>query len=189
MDLFWSQSHSDLYRWWITSPSSMEDLPPLEVFQPLKLNLVADDENAAQSIIRRIWFTNDPVKTEQISSNIFLFSFRTTTNRNRVWNKRPWSIKKSHLILREWQPYLALDSIDFNLSTYWVQIHGLSLQFMTKENAIKIGAFFPKTIDCETSSRINLVGKKYIQMQIELDLRKPIPSGFLHKLGNRGVWI
>lgn len=189
----------------------MDDLPQNEDFQPLELNLVADDENAsrlsslslvgkilskklinlnlAQMIIKRVWFTKNHVKLEQISLNVFLFSFKIVEDRNRVWNKRPWSINKAHLILREWPPDLALESIDFNSSTFWVQIHGLPLQYMSQENAIKIGALFPRIIQCETSSRINLVGKNYMRLQVDIDLRKPIPSGFLHKLGNRRIWI
>lgn len=121
----------------------------LDTFQPMELDLVADEENAprlsnislvmkvlsnkvinlslAQMILKRVWFTTDLVKVEQISSNIFLISFRTFTDRNRIWRKCPWSINKAHLILRKWPPVLALESIDFNLSTFWVQIDGLPL--------------------------------------------------------------
>lgn len=34
-----------------------------------------------------------------------------------------------------------------------------------------------------------LWAKKYIRLQVEIDLRKPIPSGFMHKLASKTSWI
>lgn len=42
---------------------------------------------------------------------------------------------------------------------------------------------------CETSSRMNFVNIRYMRLQVEVDLRKSIPSGFLHKLEGRKIWI
>ncbi|KAH7515445.1 hypothetical protein FEM48_Zijuj10G0027000 [Ziziphus jujuba var. spinosa] len=73
-------------------------------------------------IIKTVWFTKDPVGVKQPGLNIFLFSFKSTANRNRV------------------------------------QIHGLPLKFMTKDNVIKIGNLFKAVLQCESSSRTNIIG-------------------------------
>ncbi|KAH7524654.1 hypothetical protein FEM48_Zijuj06G0142500 [Ziziphus jujuba var. spinosa] len=70
-----------------------------------------------------------------------------------------------------------------------VQIHGLPLQFMTKDNVLKIGSLFEAVLSCELTSRTHLVGTKYMRIQVELDIRKPIPAGFFQRMVNGTVWI
>nr|XP_048336943.1 uncharacterized protein LOC107411956 [Ziziphus jujuba var. spinosa] len=132
-------------------------------------------KNLVQSIIRRAWFTNDDVQS--------------IADRNRIWRKRPWSINGAHLALREWKPEQSFEDLDFNISTFWVQIHGLPLQFMTSSNASTIGGLFKNLIHCESTSRTNLVGLKYMRIQVDVDIYKPLLTGSFHKLGNRGSWV
>ncbi|KAH7511064.1 hypothetical protein FEM48_ZijujUnG0051700 [Ziziphus jujuba var. spinosa] len=146
-------------------------------------------KNLVQSIIRRAWFTNDDVQVESLHPNIFLFCFKSIAERNRIWRKRPWSINGAHLALREWKPEQSFEDLGFNISTFWVQIHGLPLQFMTSSNASTIGGLFKNLIHCESTSRTNLVGLKYMRIQVDVDISKPLLTGFFHKLGNRGSWV
>ncbi|KAH7527986.1 hypothetical protein FEM48_Zijuj05G0024100 [Ziziphus jujuba var. spinosa] len=134
-------------------------------------------KNLVQSIIRRAWFTNDDVQVESLHPNIFLFCFKSIADRNRIWRKRPWSINGAHLALREWKPEQSFEDLDFNISTFWVQIHGLPLQFMTSSNASTIGGLFKNLIHCESTSRTNLVGLKYMRIQVDVDISKPLLTG------------
>ncbi|KAH7542635.1 hypothetical protein FEM48_Zijuj02G0095000 [Ziziphus jujuba var. spinosa] len=79
-------------------------------------------------------------------------------DRARVWNRRPWTINGAHLLFKEWNPEMTLRDFEFNSSTFWVQIHGLPIQFMNKENAKKIGGLFKEVINCEDTSRKNVLG-------------------------------
>ncbi|KAH7510799.1 hypothetical protein FEM48_ZijujUnG0086600 [Ziziphus jujuba var. spinosa] len=115
-------------------------------------------------ITRRIWFTQESVSVEQLNPNIFLFAFRTKADQDRVWFRSPWTINGVHLCLKEWNPHMALRDFDFSYSTFWVQIHGLPLQFMYKDNAIKIGSLFEEVIRCEDSLRKSILGSKYISI-------------------------
>lgn len=63
------------------------------------------------------------------------------------------------------------------------------MRFMTKENATIIRGLFPKVLQCESAPRTNIVGLKYIRIQVEIDIQKPIPSGLRHVIGNKGCWI
>lgn len=146
-------------------------------------------KNVVFMILRTVWFTKEAIKVKKLENNVFLFSFKNETDRNRIWRRRPWSVNGSHLILREWSPDLALSNINFNLSSFWVQVHGLPMRFMIKENDVRIGGLFSQVLQCESATRTNIVGLKYIKMQVEIDVTKPIPSGFQHVLGNRGCWI
>lgn len=70
-----------------------------------------------QMIIRRIWFTNDFVRVEQLCNSTFLFSFKKEGNQAKVWNRRPWMINDTHLLLKEWSPQINLKDLDVKIST------------------------------------------------------------------------
>lgn len=59
---------------------------------------------------------------------------------------------------------------------------------MTNENNIKIRVVSLKVLQCESSLKTNIVGLEYIRMHVEIDIRKPIPTG-LHKLKKSSAWI
>lgn len=143
------------------------------------------NRNVVQMIIRRVWFTNELVDIEQVEPNLFVFSFKNSYDRNRIWNRRPWSVNGAHLLLKEWSPTVPFQDLEFHKSAFWVQIHGLTLCFMTKVNAEKIGGIFPTVLSSEISSRTNFTGKRYMCIQVEVDLRQPIPSGFTHTMAGR----
>lgn len=147
------------------------------------------NKNVVQMIVRSVWFTREIVKVDQVEPNLFVFSFKNTPDRNRVWKRRPWSFNGAHIVLKEWTPTAIFRDLDFSLLAFWVQIHGLPLCFMNRANAVKIGGIFPVVIFCETSSRTNFVDKRYMRLHVEVDLRKPVLSGFLHKLEGRTMWI
>lgn len=79
--------------------------------------------------------------------------------------------------------------IELHVSAFWVQIHGLPICFMIKVNAEKIKGIFPVVLYCEVSSRTKFIGKRYMRIQVEVDLRKPVSSGFLYIMPGRKMWI
>lgn len=60
---------------------------------------------------------------------------------------------------------------------------------MTKENATKIRGLFQVVIQSEHSSRSNIIGMKYMRIQVEVDLSKPLLTGFYRKIRSRDTWI
>ncbi|KAH7532826.1 hypothetical protein FEM48_Zijuj04G0063600 [Ziziphus jujuba var. spinosa] len=69
------------------------------------------------------------------------------------------------------------------------EIHGLPLQFMTRDNAIKIGSLFKQVLQCNSSSHTNIIGMKYMRLRVKVDVEKPIPTGFLQKFDQGGAWV
>lgn len=60
------------------------------------------------------------------------------------------------------------------------------MQVMMKDNAMKIGDLFKDIFQCEFASRTDIIRLKFIRSQVEVDVRKPIPSGYFHKI-DRGT--
>lgn len=75
---------------------------------------------------------------------------------------------------------MNLETMDFSSAFFWIQVHVLPLEYLTPENGIRIGERIGNTflIDCDDD---NIKGfYKFIRIQIEIDLKKPLVVGFLH---------
>ena len=75
--------------------------------------------------IAKAWNTTNEVEVSVVDKNVFLFSFKHEVDVRRVWDRRPWSFKGEHLILKKYDPSYSFNKVDFSVSDFWVQIHGL----------------------------------------------------------------
>lgn len=144
-------------------------------------------KNTVQLIIRKIWFTQDPVGVEQLSTNLFLFSFKRMSDRNRIWFSGRRSMEPKLFLKNGAQ--MNLKDFNFSCATFQVQIHGLPLQFINKENALKIGSLFKGVVSCQDSSKSSVLGMKFMRIQVEVDIIKPIPTACFQQCEKGKFWI
>lgn len=52
----------------------------------------------------------------------------------------PWSFDKYLLILHKLEAGDAMNKIEFNRATFWVQIHGLPTMSLAKDTRLRIGS-------------------------------------------------
>ncbi|EXB76255.1 hypothetical protein L484_025609 [Morus notabilis] len=72
------------------------------------------------------------------SSNTFAFYFRNGSNKYWVFDRRAWTINGAYLLICNWPPATPVDRIQYNLSTFLHQFHGISVEFFSKENAFTL---------------------------------------------------
>ena len=112
--------------------------------------LLADrsvNKNVVRAIILKAWRTNRGVKIIDLKKNIFLFKFAIKGDRRRILELRPWNIEGYALILKHWNKKQTAEDVDFSSLQIWVQIHGLPIEYMSKENAEKIGVLVGKVVE------------------------------------------
>ncbi|KAH7514602.1 hypothetical protein FEM48_Zijuj11G0106800 [Ziziphus jujuba var. spinosa] len=91
------------------------------------------------------------------------------------------TINDAYLALKEWNPQMSVRDFHFTFSTFWVQIHGLPLQFLNKENILKIWGLFKDVLCCDGAFKKSLLGMKFLRIQVEVDLTKLLLIGHLQK--------
>lgn len=64
---------------------------------------------------------------------------------------------------------ILLADIEFTLTEFWVQIHGLSPITMLKENAITHGNTLGKGTNIDSSSNENLMLENNLRIRMEID--------------------
>lgn len=145
---------------------------------------------AVKAVINRAWNLKQNVSISCLAPNTFLFGFSNSQDRGRVLNTGPWSISGFHLVVTVWPPSLVLEEIDFSLSSFWVQVHGLPPDRMSHENVLKIGAL-NGTLSVMDSPPVGPISwRKFVRFKVEFNVWNPLKTGFVLKRQDRqDVWI
>lgn len=97
------------------------------------------NKNALHTTIKAAWSFVIGLAIEDLQVNTFhVITFPTQQEKLRVLEQRPWNIRGFHMLVRDWPPGSSLHEINLKMSIFWVQIHGLPLEYMTNQNAEKI---------------------------------------------------
>ena len=67
-----------------------------------------------KEIISKAWNTIKEVGVAIVDKNIFLFTFNHEVDVRGIWDKRPWSFKGEHLILKKYASYWSFNEVDFS---------------------------------------------------------------------------
>ena len=138
--------------------------------------------NMVKEITQKAWKPAFPMGVKKLSQNIFMFSFSHEADLHKVYNKRPWSIRGGHLILKQWSSDLTWQEVEFSSSALWIQIHGLPSLWRTEENIKKIGSKAGPVIDVELIGDLVGTWKKFIRVRAEVNIANSLfPGIFLPK--------
>lgn len=98
------------------------------------------NHGALASIIEGAWQSKKKVEVQVVAENTFKFVFELKEDKDSIFETRPRSFSGASLILKVWPKDLAVHQIDFNSTTFYVQIHGLPPKWLHLSNADKIGS-------------------------------------------------
>lgn len=101
--------------------------------------------------------------------------------KRRILEGIPWAINNQLPSLQVWDPHLKLQEIDFSSCSFWLQVHGLPLNQMRRQNAERIGQMFKKLINVDLASNHDVSIGSCLRMRVEVDITKPLWEGFTNK--------
>ncbi|KAG5556727.1 hypothetical protein RHGRI_007108 [Rhododendron griersonianum] len=117
-----------------------------KVFNPKPFNVTA-----ITNICTSAWKTRAPFSVVPWGVNIFLFRFEEIEDKNEILKEGPWSMMNSLMVLKPLMEGSVVSDLVFSHCPFWVQIHGLPVEKMTRANAEIIGKRFGKLLALETS--------------------------------------
>jgi hypothetical protein len=167
---------------------------PLNTTELSLIGKIISPKNFINSVVKEIimkaWKPTHPIQVKRVERNTFLFSFGHEVDRQLAFNRRPWTIKGAHLILKIWSPELSWQEIVFSSSTFWIQIHGLPRLWQNKDNLIQIGQQARKVLDIDFDCDHSPQWRKFVRARIEVDIYSPLKPGiFLPRSGLPDLWI
>lgn len=158
-----------------------------KVFNPKPFNVTA-----ITNICTSAWKTRAPFSVVPWGVNIFLFRFEEIEDKNEILKEGPWSMMNSLMVLKPLMEGSVVSDLVFSHCPFWVQIHGLPVEKMTRANAEIIGKRFGKLLALETSPDGFLLGRSFLRVRVEINLSDPLPKGFWLRRkseAGRDLWI
>lgn len=147
---------------------------------------------AVVTILKAAWKTRAEFSITPWSNNTFLFRFEDGEDRNLILTDGPWSVMNNLLVLQPLQDGVVMNELDFSSCPFWIQIHGLPCEKMTRTNAELIGKRFGILLGVEGASEGLLLNRSFLRVRVEVNLKEPLPGGFwLRRRNNTGrdFWI
>nr|POF06470.1 hypothetical protein CFP56_57442 [Quercus suber] len=158
-------------------------LAKLITSKPISLNLVRD-------VTTKAWNPVYPMEVKRLDKNVFMFAFQHEADAQRVFIKKPWSIRRGHLILKRWHPYLSWLEVDFSTTSFWLQIHNLPILWCTEDNIRKIGSTLGKVTEVDFTGDRAEPWKKFTCINVDIPIDSPlIPGIFLPRPDKKDLWV
>ncbi len=123
-----------------------------------------------KDIISKVWNTITEVEVSVVDKNIFMFSFNQEVDVRRVWDRRPWSFKGDHVILKKYDPDLSFNEVDFSFSDYWIQIYGLPLNRQHDSSLQKIETIIGSFVETDLSGSGGGGGCHFVRVKVGFDI-------------------
>ena len=129
-----------------------------------------------------IWRMKNGFRVTKESDHMVLFTFDNQTDMERVLNTEPWSFDKHLMVLHQYDKEVDILDIDFNMVTFWIQVHDLPVRLQTRAVAEKI---------CGTAGLVDknseegeIMGDGFIRVRVKVDISKPLCRGRVISLEN-----
>ncbi|CAM8959765.1 unnamed protein product [Rhodiola kirilowii] len=142
------------------------------------------------NVLSKVWNLelDKRVRFKELASNMALSEFEYAVDMARVRDGGPWLCLNSVALFHEWCPELAPEEIRMNRLRVWAQLHNLPLGAVLtdKDTEEKLAGYIGKFIRVDTEG----AKKKFIRVRVEIDIEKPVVTGFYLRRQNRDpIWI
>ena len=135
-----------------------------------------------------LWRARRGFKIQHIGDRKILFSFEDKEDVDKIMDSEPWSFDKHLVVMQCYDNDRPPDDIKYDRTTFWVQVHGLPLMYMTIEVAEKICEGVGEVIK-QSDSKVYDEGN-FIHVKVSVDITMPLYRGRLIKLkDDKQVWV
>lgn len=130
---------------------------------------------AVARTFRPLWRTKESFHITNAGNNLLLFDFDLEVDVEKVLLGEPWSYDRHLVIFQRYDGNKALKDIDFKFCNFWVQIHDIPYNFMSKETAKEIGETIGPLIPPRDASEWK--GGTFICVRVRIDTTRPLCRG------------
>lgn len=129
------------------------------------------------------------------STNMFAFNFKILEEAQRALQESPWVVKNSLLTLQKKDAYKGGNEIKISTCSFWVQLHNIRQEGRKLSNYWLLGRQIGQVMEVEDPGEGRVVNRNFGRLRIEVDIERPLVSGFYIKrpsIGNISqdpIWI
>ncbi|KAI8004486.1 Uncharacterized protein LOK49_LG08G03075 [Camellia lanceoleosa] len=149
------------------------------------------EEGSGESDDTSTWRTRGELTISPWQDNVYLFQFSEEDDRHRVLRDSPWSVMGWLLNVQPLSPSQTAEELDFSWCQFWVQVHGLPIQKLTKQNGAILGHKIGRLVRVEAHTEGLLFYRSFLRIRVATDTHQPLPRGlWLQRgLGIDDLWL
>ncbi|OMO49877.1 hypothetical protein COLO4_38315 [Corchorus olitorius] len=136
------------------------------------------------AILRNIWPEKEAPAIGEVGLNTYSISFVSKELMMKALEENPWSIMGHCLNLKRWEANTPMALLDFKGIQFWIQIHNLPRELLTKQNGEKIGHSLGEVIEVEEPRGRFGLNRGFLPMRIIVDSERPLVPGFWFPSGD-----
>ncbi|KAM2163455.1 hypothetical protein ACFX1Q_041140 [Malus domestica] len=139
-----------------------------------------------RNILRSSWQRWGEIEIKWVKENTFVIKVKDESTAAKIIDQVPWAVMKQNFVVKRWPSELALEEIDMQRISFWIQIRGvppfLSSEANIKQLASKIGKV--QIVEDPAKSR------GFFRVKVEVDTNYPLTTGcWLPRDNNKESWI
>ncbi|XP_058776207.1 uncharacterized protein LOC131650519 [Vicia villosa] len=121
------------------------------------------------------WKLKNPVETQELNKNLFLFRFATRRDLKNVIRSGPWSFDRNLLVLARVSGEEQPSSLNMHYGSFWVRVYELPLMLKTEAMAKKLGGILGvfEEVDQKDAHR----NGRFLRIKVTLDRKLPLKRG------------
>ena len=91
--------------------------------------------DAIAATFQPLWRSKNDFRLKNLGNHIILFIFYSKADVDNILANEPWSYDKNLMVLQRYEVNSKGENLSFNLTHFWVQVHGIPVRFMNKRVA------------------------------------------------------
>ncbi|XP_075663249.1 uncharacterized protein LOC142632800 [Castanea sativa] len=131
--------------------------------------------DAIAATFKPLWRSKKGFKVKNLGNHIILFTFDNEAEVEMIMANEPWSFDKHLMVLQRYGKDSIAEELSFNLTHFWVQVHGIPLRYMNPTVAAGLCETVGKVI-CHPKIPIE-DGGGFMKVQVLIDISHPLCRG------------
>ncbi|XP_072087137.1 uncharacterized protein [Arachis hypogaea] len=149
-----------------------------------------ESRSATSGTNMRIWGNPPGVAVTEIGLKKLLFSFKDRKKGLQILQNGPWNVRGNLINLRLWTEGESVFEVNHDFMEFWVQVHGIPVDYMSKETAIHIGNMLGVVAEVENPKVDGVLRRSFLRIIVSINIQKALPTGFwLAKEKSSNLWV
>ncbi|XP_042952214.1 uncharacterized protein LOC122289295 [Carya illinoinensis] len=141
-----------------------------------------------ESTMGKIWRVSKPARFQEIGSNMFIITFFTHADMDRVMDGRPWLFDNHLFALKLFDGLAQAQSIVFDTEVFWIRMLNLPLGSMNEECGRMIGSTVGKVVEVDVPED-GIGWGSSLRVRIEIPIQQAITRGRMVAVEGKKVWV
>uniref|UniRef100_A0A803N338 CCHC-type domain-containing protein n=1 Tax=Chenopodium quinoa TaxID=63459 RepID=A0A803N338_CHEQI len=130
---------------------------------------------AMKRVLKNLWRIDDNVAIRSVDTNLFVFQFFKTEDREKVLDGRPWGFDNQNLLLKEICADEQPSDVCFDTCPFWIRLLDVPFGKRTSRFAREVGDCIGECLEVDESDPIGW--EEYMRVKVLVNITKPLRRG------------